>query len=111
MKIERRKTIAAGWILLPVILAAALLAAGLAALAAAWWIERRLRSVVDAIALIASGDRYAALPERIGSGAMTEIAAAAERMRQSLIDADALAVGQRSREAEAKLHLAGRAFF
>ena len=42
---------------------------------------------------------------------MAEIAAAAERMRQSLIDADALAVDHRSREAETKLHLAGRAFF
>jgi len=118
--------IAAGWILLPALGAATIPAvtlmltdswvAGLAAaipaaLAAAWWIERRLRSVVDAITLIASGDRYAALPERIGGGAMTDIAVAAERMRQSLIDADALAVDQRSREAEAKLHHAGRAFF
>jgi hypothetical protein len=77
MKIERRKLVAAGWILLPALGAstvptltfmltdnwiAGLAAAIPAALAAAWWIERRLRSVVDAIALIASGDRYAAAP-------------------------------------------------
>ena len=127
MKFELRKVVSAGWILLPVLLAAAipvhrgrprrhlaspaLLAAIPAATFATWWIERRLRSVVDAISLIAAGDRYAALPERTGGGAMADIAAAAERMRQSLIDADALAVDQRSREAETKLHHAGRAFF
>ena len=32
-------------------------------------------------------------------------------MRQVLIDADALAVDHRSREAEARLHQAGRSFF
>ncbi len=126
MKIALRRVVSAGWIVLPVFLAAAIpiiaaTVAGswLAGLAAAipavtfatLWIERRLCSVVDAISLIAGGDRYAALPERLGGGAMTEIAAAAERMRQSLIDADALAVDQRSREAETKLHHAGRAFF
>ncbi len=126
MKIELRKVVAAGWILLPVLLAASLpaiavilagtwmagLVAAIPAVAlATWWIERRLRSVVDAISLIAAGDRYAALPERTGGGAMADIATAAERMRQSLIDADALAVDQRSREAETKLHHAGRAFF
>jgi urea transport system substrate-binding protein len=127
MRFELRRVVSAGWILLPVLVACALtvfasaladawLAGLVAAIPAAafatWWIERRLRSVVDAIALIASGDRYAALPERTGSsGAMADIAAAAERMRQALIDADALVVDQRSHEAEAKLHHAGRAFF
>jgi urea transport system substrate-binding protein len=82
----------------------------LASLPAAWWAERRLRSVTEPVAQIAFGDRYAELPERISGGAMTELAAAAERMRQSLINADALAVAHRSRESESKLHLAGHTF-
>jgi urea transport system substrate-binding protein len=115
----------AGWILLPIWLASGTsvlaawateslpLTAGIAlltGLSAAWWAERRLRSVIEPIAQIASGDRYAALPERTGSGPMAEMATAAERMRQSLIDADALAVAHRSRESESKLHLAGHTF-
>jgi urea transport system substrate-binding protein len=70
-----------------------------------------LRGVVGTIGQIAGGDRYAALPERTGSGALGDSAVAAERMRQVLIDADALAVDHRSREAEARPHYAGRAFF
>jgi urea transport system substrate-binding protein len=121
-----RKKAPAGWILVPVLLACglsvlaaatltnSLLATGAAlalGLVAAAWAEWRLRAIVSAISAIAAGDRYAALPAQIGGGAMSEIAAAAERMRQSLIDADALAVGHRSRESETKLHLAGRMFF
>ena len=48
---------------------------------------------------------------RIGSGALGDSAVAAEQMRQVLIDADALAVDHRSREAETRLHHAGRGFF
>jgi len=125
MTSEIRSKAPAGWILLPVLLASgisalaasateslplAAAAALLAGLPASWWAERRLRSVVEPIAQIASGDRYAALPERIGGGPIAEIAAAAERMRRSLIDADALAVAHRSRESESKLHLAGHTF-
>src|SRR5580658_2243030 len=114
------------WILLPVGSAAAVavlitwgsgsLLLGFAtalvgALAAAWWCEQMLRGVVGTIAQIAGGDRYAALPERIGSGALGDSAEAAEQMRQVLIDADALAVDHRSREAETRLHHAGRSFF
>jgi urea transport system substrate-binding protein len=120
-----RKIAPAGWIFLPILLASAISAlvasvadnhvlAGVAALLVsllvAAWTERRLRSVVNAISSIAAGDRYAALPERIGGGTMVEMATAAERMRQSLIDGDALAVTHRSRESETKLHVAGRAF-
>src|SRR6266567_3450830 len=115
----------AGWILLPVMTASGLSAlaafateslplsgavALVAGLLAAWWADRRLRSVIEPIGQIASGDRYAALPERIGGGLMAEIATAAERMRQVLIDADSLAVAHRSRESESKLHLAGHTF-
>src|SRR5258707_15010891 len=122
MKSDGRIQAPAGWIVLPVLFACGasaaagwasdslLVAAALAApsgLLAAWWAERRLRLVVEPITQIASGDRYAALPERIGSGPIAEIAGAAERMRKSLIDADALAVAHRSRESESKLHLAG----
>jgi urea transport system substrate-binding protein len=123
---DLRRKIPAGWILLPVLLACSVsllvafaaespwlgaATAIAASLVAAWWAERRLRAVVHAISLIAAGDRYAALPERIGGGTMTEIAAAAERMRQSLIDFDALVVDHRSREAVTRLQQTGRAFF
>jgi urea transport system substrate-binding protein len=123
---EIRKKIPAGWILAPILLAcsaSALSAAAasswlvatagtlIAGILAAWWAERRLHAVVAGIAAIAAGDRYAALPERIGGGTVADIAAAAERMRQSLVDADALAVDHRSRESETQLHHAGRAFF
>src|SRR5215470_13322432 len=123
---EIRKNAPGPWILLPTLMAGTAgtfatwafeswplgLAAGAAcAVAAAWWTEWRLRSVVGGIGAIASGDRYAALPRRIGRGPMADIAAAAERMRQSLIDFDALAVDHRSREAETRLHQAGRTFF
>src|SRR4030081_1595003 len=125
MTSEIRSGAPAGRILLPVLLAsgtsalaawttASLPLAATVALAAglpaAWWGERRLRSVIEALTPVASGDRYAALRERIGGGPMAEIAAAAERMRQSLIDADALAVAHRSRESESKLHLARQPF-
>ena len=55
--------------------------------------------------------RYAALPERIHGGALADSVAAAETMRQALIDADALAVDHRSREAETRLRHASRGFF
>src|SRR5580692_10320396 len=114
------------WILLPVGSAAAvavlitwgtgslflgIITALVGALTVAWWCEQMLRGVVGTIAQIAGGDRYAALPERIGSGALGDSAVAAEQMRQVLIDADALAVDHRSREAETRLHHAGRSFF
>ncbi len=81
------------------------------AAAAAWWCERTLRAVVVPIAQIAGGDRYAALPARIGGGALAAGAVAAETMRQALIDADALGVDHRSREAETRLRHASRGFF
>src|SRR5450631_4514747 len=125
MTSDIRSQAPAGWILLPVLLTSGIsglaawateslpltaLVALAAGLPAAWWAERRLRSVIEPITHIAAGDRYAALPERIGGGSMAEIAAAAERMRQSLFDADALAVAHRSRVSESKLHLAGHTF-
>src|SRR5579862_8319366 len=88
------------------------LTAGLiGALAATWHCERTLRGVVGAIGQIARGDRYAALPERVAGGALAESARAAEAMRQTLLDADALAVELRSRQAESRLRHASRGFF
>jgi urea transport system substrate-binding protein len=125
MTSDLQNRVPARWILLPIMLASGTsalaawateslpLTATLAlstGLTAAWWAERRLRAAIEPIVQIASGDRYAALPERLGGGPIAEMAAAAERMRQSLIDADALAVAHRSRESESKLHLAGHAF-
>jgi urea transport system substrate-binding protein len=121
-----RTKIPAGWLLLPAVLASgttalvgweseslpvALAAALVSGGAAAWWAEHRLRHLIEPISQIAAGDRYAALPERFGGGTVAEIAAAAEQMRQSLIDADELAVAHRSRESESKLHHAGHDFF
>jgi urea transport system substrate-binding protein len=80
-------------------------------LSAAWWAESRLRSLADAMSAIAAGDRYTALPEHATSGTLADLAETAERMRRALIDADAIAVDHRSREAETRLHHAGRAFF
>ncbi len=126
MASEIRKSPVPAWILSPVAFAscvAVLVAWGsgsllfgivtalIGAAAVAWWCEGMLRGVVGTIGQIAGGDRYAALPERTGSGALGDSAVAAEQMRQVLIDADALAVDHRSREAEARLHYAGRAFF
>jgi hypothetical protein len=114
------------WILLPIASAgtlsaltawltgslfAGLVAALITSIFAAWYCERTLRAIVSPIAQIAAGDRYAILPSRTGRGALTLGAAAAEMVRQALIDADALAVDHRSREAEARLRHAGRAFF
>ncbi len=81
------------------------------ALAVAWYCERTLRRFVAAIAQIARGDRYAALPAQIQGGALAASAVAAETMRQALIDADALAVDLKSREAETRLRHASRGFF
>ena len=81
------------------------------ALAVAWYCERTLHGLVGAIAQIARGDRYAVLPGRIQGGALADSAVAAETMRQALIDADALAVDLKSREAETRLRHASRGFF
>jgi urea transport system substrate-binding protein len=81
------------------------------AVAIAYYCERTLRSFVSTMGQIARGDRYAALPAQIQGGALAESAVAAETMRQALIDADAVAVDLRSREAETRLRQASRGFF
>jgi hypothetical protein len=118
------------WIMLPFLFAATvavlttwgtgsvllgLATAAVGAASAAWWCERTLRAVVGAVAQVARGDCYAALPSRVQlqayGGAIAESVAAAETMRQALIDADALAVDHKSREAESRLRHANRGFF
>jgi len=59
------------------------------------------------VAKIAGGDRYAIVPKQ-PDGPLAELAAAAETLRAAVIEADAAIVDQRRREAEARLHLAGR---
>ncbi|HEX4040231.1 MAG TPA: transporter substrate-binding protein [Xanthobacteraceae bacterium] len=81
------------------------------AVAITWYCERTLRSFVSTMGQIARGDRYATLPAQIQGGALADSAVAAETMRQALIDADAVAVDLRSREAETRLRQASRGFF
>ena len=88
-----------------------LAAAIVLALAGAWIVERKFASLTDAIARISEGDRFAELPERARGATFERLASAAEAMRRTLIDADALAADQGSREAEARLRHAGRVFF
>jgi urea transport system substrate-binding protein len=82
----------------------------IASLLAALHIERRVRGLSLAAAKIAGGDRYAILPVT-PPGPLADLACALHALRETVIQADALAVDQRRREAEARLHLAGRSFF
>jgi urea transport system substrate-binding protein len=92
-----------------------LAAAVVGCVAAACCCELTLRTVVCAVGQIASGDRYAMLPTRIHrgihGGALADGIAAVESIRKALIDADALAVDHKSREAESRLRQASRGFF
>ena len=72
-------------------------------------IERPLRMLSAVVGKIAGGDRYAIVPEQ-PKGPLRDLAAGAEALRQAVIEADALAVDQKRREAEARLHHAGRNF-
>ncbi|HVZ50452.1 MAG TPA: transporter substrate-binding protein [Pseudolabrys sp.] len=73
--------------------------------------EYRLSRIIASIGEIAAGDRYTSLPELIGDGALRAFGRTAETVRGALIHADTLAVDQRRRETEARLHHAGRVFF
>ena len=61
-------------------------------------------------AKIAGGDRYALVPPQ-ARGPLTELGHAIQALRASTIDADSAMVDQRRKEAEARLHYAGRSFF
>jgi urea transport system substrate-binding protein len=82
-----------------------------AALAAAWHAERRFGAIVDVITRLSSGDRFAELPEEDHGGVLRRMTEAAETMRDRIFDTEALTADQRSREQEAQLHHAARAFF
>jgi len=94
--------------------ASALMAVGFGAfgaLAVGCFAEYRLHHITASISKIASGDRYTNLPEVVGDGALQSFNETAESIRSALIAADTLAVDQRRRETEARLHHAGRVFF
>lgn len=111
------------WVVLPVLgaclvaalatmtsgLGVGLLAGAVTGLMAAIAIERPLRMLSAVVGKIAGGDRYAIVPEQ-PKGPLRDLAAGAEALRQAVIEADALAVDQKRREAEAQLHHAGRNF-
>ncbi len=112
------------FIVLPVLLACAVtalavVAAGaiagfavgvIAAVASALLVEKPLKRLAAITDKIAGGDRYAIVP-RQRPGPLSDIARAVERLRATVLEADALAVDQRRREAEARLHMASRSFF
>jgi urea transport system substrate-binding protein len=88
-----------------------LIAAGCLSLIGAWIVDRKYGSLTDAISRISQGDRFAELPTTFDGPTFEKLAAAAEAMRKTLLDADALAADQRSRQDEARLRHAGRVFF
>jgi len=69
-----------------------------------------LRALSAVVAKIAGGDRYAIVPEQ-PKGPLRDFAEGAETLRQAVVEADALVVDQKRREAETRLHHAGRSFF
>ncbi|MES1155725.1 MAG: transporter substrate-binding protein [Pseudorhodoplanes sp.] len=117
--------IAAPWIIVPTSIASMIavfatayssdfrvgLVAGIAlSLCAAFLIERRLKAIAKTIGEIAAGDRFASLPGGMG-GVTNDIGSATESIRNALVEADAFAVDQRSREEEMRLRQSGRIFF
>jgi urea transport system substrate-binding protein len=123
---ESRRALPAMWIVLPVLAAclaaaaagvvtgeplAGLIAGPLCGALAAWFIDRRFNALVDTLSRIAAGDRFAALPDNGGGAVYERIAETAEATRTMLIDADALAVDHRSRDAESRIRQAGQMFF
>ncbi|HLL27394.1 MAG TPA: transporter substrate-binding protein [Xanthobacteraceae bacterium] len=119
------RQVPAMWIVLPTIVASAAtgfvtaysadfrigLAVGIAlSLCASFLVERRLRAIASTIEDIAAGDRFAALPAQ-NAGVTRSIATATESIRNALVEADAVAVDQRSREEESRLRQSGRVFF
>lgn len=117
--------IAASWLVVPTLSASAIAVAatalssdlriGLAvgiglSFAAAVFVERRLNLVARTIAEIAAGDRFATLPGSL-RGNTNAIDRATESIRTALVEADAFAVDQRSREEEIRLRQSARSFF
>jgi len=86
------------------------IAGGVTGVIAGFVIERPLHALAAVAARIAGGDRYAIVPKQ-PQGPLSELAEAAESLRGAVIEADSLVVDQRRREAEARLHYAGRSFF
>jgi urea transport system substrate-binding protein len=124
MRLRLRAIFPFAWVVLPVLGAclvavlateaggplAGLIGGAIAGLLAAFAIERPLRMLASVAARIGGGDRYAIVPKQ-PKGPLSKLAEAAESLRAAVIRADSLAVDQRRREAEARLHYAGRSFF
>jgi urea ABC transporter urea binding protein len=124
MRLRLRAIFPFAWVVLPVLGAclvavlateaggplAGLIGGAIAGLLAAFAIERPLRILASVAARIGGGDRYAIVPKQ-PKGPLSKLAEAAESLRAAVIRADSLAVDQRRREAEARLHYAGRSFF
>ncbi|HEX7532273.1 MAG TPA: methyl-accepting chemotaxis protein, partial [Methyloceanibacter sp.] len=124
MRVEVRSKLPSAWVVLPVLgaclvavlgtmasgLPVGVLAGAVTGLIAAFAIERPVGALAGIAARIAGGDRYAVIPS-LPKGPLSELADAAETLRRSVIDADALVVDQRRREAEARLQYAGRRSF
>jgi urea transport system substrate-binding protein len=79
----------------------------IAAVLAAFAVERPLKQIVATIGKVAAGDAYAKMPKHRGR-LLDQLSAAGESLRDALIAADVSMAEQRRREAEAKLHYAGR---
>lgn len=124
MLVSVRDKLPCPWVMLPVLgacLVAVLatmadgpvtgfIAGGVTGIIAGFVIERPLRALAAVTARIAGGDRYAIVPKQ-PQGPLSELAEAAESLRGAVVEADSLVVDQRRREAEARLHYAGRSFF
>ena len=124
MRLRLRALFPFAWVVLPVLGAClvailateaggpllGLVLGGVTGLLAAFAIERPLRALARVAERIAGGDRYAIVPKQ-PKGPLSELAEAAELLRAAVIKANSLAVDQRRREAEARLHYAGRSFF
>jgi urea ABC transporter urea binding protein len=91
------------------IVAGVIVGAG-AAFAAAAVIEAPLKHLAAVTRRIADGDRYAIVP-RQSPGPLARIAKSVDVLRATVLEADSLAVDQRRREAETRLHMASRSFF
>ncbi|XSG81758.1 MAG: transporter substrate-binding protein [Methyloligella sp. ZOD6] len=124
MRYDLRNEWPGWWILLPIVgvaliavlgaemggMMAGLICSVFGGFLAAWAINRRLRIIAVATEKIAAGDRYAEIPEQ-SAGPLADLSKAVLELRAAIGEADGRVVDQRRREAEARLHYAGRSFF
>ncbi|MFZ5691361.1 MAG: transporter substrate-binding protein [Pseudomonadota bacterium] len=85
-------------------------AAAIGALIVGWFAEIRISALVDGLVRIASGDRFAELPDAVGDGSVQRFGEAADAMRAALSRAETLSIDRDRRITESRLHHAGRLF-